>query len=99
MSNEPYPPLTPLDQMALHGGGVDFSDDHWFACAQPERPRDNCVMYDWRCPACVLAGEAHIRNQGDLEMIWHYKAGDVGQQVLMSWQITRAHYWSSGGSQ
>lgn len=55
---------TPLDEVPLHGFPV--GPLVWWACTQPERPGDQFVTYDGRCPACLIAAEADLRHAGDI---------------------------------
>jgi len=34
----------------------------WWACSNPERPPDDGVRFDFRCPACRIAAEAALRS-------------------------------------
>lgn len=64
------PPMTPLDQMALHETPPEgLPPGAWWACERPEQPLDK-TLYDWRCKRCVLHAQAVIYNGTDPEMIW-----------------------------
>lgn len=88
----PYPPLTPLSTMPLHGGAVDFLQGTEFACAY-DGPRHQGTLYDWRCEGCVDAAARHLEESGDEYSEWRLSVGDEPAIVSHSWLLNRAMYW------
>lgn len=82
-----FPPLTSIAEYPLHGW--DYGSD--YACQRPEDPA--CVTFDWRCPACVLAAQAHVTHNGDSDAVWRQSAVHEERKVSMTWLIDRALYW------
>lgn len=87
-----YPPLTSIGDYPLHPEGIYPPSNYW-ACGQPERPRDNDTAYDWRCPKCVLAAAAGIANFGDATMWWTATGGAEPELKALSWMVARSNYW------
>lgn len=88
-----YPPLTSTVDYPLHPQGVYEHGPQWWACDQPERPRDRETTYDWRCPGCVVAAQAAIVNQGDDTMLWTATGGAEPVCKMLSWMVARSVYW------
>lgn len=82
-------PLTTLDVMPLHAGGVDFPDGV-FGCEAPERPLDGHTMHDWRCPACVLHAALCARDHPEHVGLWRRVAGDEPERIPLEWSVARA---------
>ena len=87
MTPPAIPPLTSVESFPLHGW--DYDTD--YACQRPEDP--HCMAYDWRCPACLLAAQAHLANFGDEEVAWQQSGEHEEQIVLLSWLIARSIWW------
>lgn len=47
----------------LHGRPIDPAQ--WWACSHPERPPDNCCVFELFCPGCFAAAEAHAALHPD----------------------------------
>jgi len=87
-----YPPLTPIEEYPLHPRGV-YSDGSVWACAHPERPRDDLTTYDWRCEGCVLAAAVHLTADGDCLVMWTPTGGAEPIEKSLSWMIARSRWW------
>lgn len=85
--NRDFPPLTPVAEYPMHGW--DYGED--FACQRPEDP--SCLVFDWRCNACLLAAQAYIENFGDVEVAWRQDANTPERPVSLSWLIDRSLWW------
>lgn len=84
MPEEEYKPLTPVEDYPLHPTDTYFLEPGmYWACKQPERPRDKDTLYDWRCRGCVIAAEAHVKIHGDQELWWL-------NEVTMSYMVERS---------
>lgn len=88
-----FPPLTSLVEYPLHPTGIYDEHNRW-ACLDPESPTQNVTAFDWRCPACVIAAQATIVNQGDRRVSWRQSADDEDKDVTLSWLVARAVYWA-----
>jgi len=49
----------------------------WYACDFPERPATKQTAFDFECPACCLALEAHQKITGQAATIEERTAGGV----------------------
>jgi hypothetical protein len=84
-----YAPLTSTETYPVHGW--DYGEAAEYACRRPEDP--DCLQFDWRCPACLLAAQASIENLGDREIAWRQSADSGETVVALSWLIDRSIYW------
>lgn len=41
---------------------------YWFACEQPERPRDEWTCYTQSCRACVIAAKTALAIEGEITL-------------------------------
>jgi hypothetical protein len=85
---ERYPPLTPVAEYPLHSWNYDGRE---YACQRPEDPE--CLVFDWRCPSCLLAAQARIENFGDIEVAWRLNGEVPEQPVMLAWLIDRSVWW------
>lgn len=95
MTEQTYPPLTPLAVMDLHpcySGDVEAGV--WFACEHPERPASYLTLYDWRCGACVMAAAVDVRQNGDRPVVW--SQGPDQEVVMLSWLVARSRHFGVG---
>lgn len=83
--------LVPTDELPLHPDHVaaQWLDEPWWACHQPERPRDDSTAYDVRCHRCLLAAEAHLHVQGDL-VTGYFTPEGPGHREMASTLLQRA---------
>lgn len=93
MITEEYEPLADVNEYPLHNRS-DIYPEFRFACEDPELPRSERTLYDWRCPGCVAHAEASVAIQGDRTETWSPTPGHpVVKPVRMSWLVKRSRYW------
>lgn len=95
---EPYPPLTPLDVMPLHGGPVE--EGFQWACVRAEQiirsfptalqAATTRAQYDWRCIDCVRLAAASLDRDGDRQIGWAPMPDDPQRSTAFSWLVARS---------
>lgn len=95
---EPYPPLTPLDVMPLHGGPVE--DGFQWACVRAEQIPSSypdalqavatVPQYDWRCVDCVRLAAESVDRDGDRTLSWAPLPSDPQRTATLSWLVARS---------
>lgn len=86
------PPFRSFAALPLHGAILPRG--YYYACRFPERPFSKGTVYDWRCWACTLHGQATLHNNGDQTMgIGDKVHNDSKRSTMLSKMVERALAW------
>ena len=50
----------------LHSAPIN--DGWWWACSEPERPLDMFIVWEPRCPKCIMQAELVLHVHGDVDL-------------------------------
>jgi hypothetical protein len=91
-----YPPLTPLDDLPLHGDALEAHEAWACEVGWQGGPQNFDTRYDWRCDACVKEAEQELLDVGDIDHEWFLDGRDANggrKWVKLSWLVSRSRYW------
>jgi len=49
---------------------IPIEEGWWWACSEPERPIDMFIVWDERCPKCIMQAELVLRVHGDINLCY-----------------------------